>query len=371
MAKSDKSIEPAVLEELNRLGADRDPIVRWLEGLEASRESVSEVVYRRVREDYTNRIADLDRLASGLRIEATRTIAALAEQLAELETEKRSVEVDLKEVELRHWLEEYSEAEFKERAQAPRERITELGLELEKLRATRELWLAARGEEVAGAKASGTPEPAKAPQPAGVTSVVTLEPAPPPPLPAMPAMPSMPSITAKPATIVSVAPNPVEITLPHPIPPPRASSPAIPLPQAAPPLTAPVVAANPPPLDRTMVYTPMPPSLEAESPGDPGAATLRLLAKLVPVDAADGSAQEHSLTPENTLGRVRENSIQIQQGSVSRHHAILRLTAEAWTLEDLKAENGTWVNGERIDKRRLADGDRVNIGTVRFIFRLG
>ena len=121
-----------------------------------------------------------------------------------------------------------------------------------------------------------------------------------------------------------------------------------------------------------MVYSPEPPSFFPES-ADPGAAgaTLRLQATLVPADAGDGSARGHVLSPENTLGRVSENSIQIQHGSVSRHHALLRYTEDGWMLEDLGAENGTWVNGERIEKRRLADGDRVNIGTVRFLFKTG
>ena len=121
-----------------------------------------------------------------------------------------------------------------------------------------------------------------------------------------------------------------------------------------------------------MVFTPEPPSLApaAGNAGDAGA-TLRLQAMLVPVEPGDAAAKGHTLAADNSIGRVRENSIQIQHGSVSRQHAILRFTAEGWILEDLEAENGTWVNGERIEKRRLLDGDRVNIGTVRFLFRLG
>lgn len=121
-----------------------------------------------------------------------------------------------------------------------------------------------------------------------------------------------------------------------------------------------------------MIYTPEPPApvSDGAAPGAAGGSIQRLPATLVPVDGGD-AAQGHSLADVNTIGRVSENSLQIQQGSVSRHHAILRFTADGWTLEDLEAENGTWVNGERIEQRRLLDGDRVNIGTVRFVFRIG
>ncbi|MEO8197983.1 MAG: FHA domain-containing protein [Thermoanaerobaculia bacterium] len=382
MANSATSIEPAVLDELNRLGAERGPIASWLEGLEARREDVSESVYRRVREDYAKRIADIDSLARPLRIEATRTIGVLDEQRARLATEKLEVELDLQEVELRHRLEEYTDAELESRAKVPRDRIEKLGLELERIRATRELWLAARGEAIAESTAPATHDSPNATHAASATAFVSIAPSPMSPLaPVAPTAPVTPiaSMLAMPA---GVELRPVSMTMPRPIPPPQPSSPSTTVPPsadgatrigdlssqapAAPPLPALVAGMDPPPLDRTVVYTPTPPSHES----DAGAASLRLQATLVPVEAGDGSAPGHVLAAENTLGRVRENSIQIQHGSVSRHHAILRFTAEGWTLEDLEAENGTWVNGERIEKRRLFDGDRVNIGTVRFIFRI-
>ena len=400
MAKSATSIEPEVLDELNRLGAERGPIADWLEGLEARRAEVSPTVYRRVREDYATRIADIDRRSRPLRVQATRTIALFDEQLARLATEKGEVEFDLQELELRHRLDEYSDAELDERAKGPRQRIEELGLELEKLRATRELWLAARGEELDEAAA---PEPASAPKAtpaAGATAAVSVAPAPPahtapttptPPPAATPPVAPTVRLAPMPPAPGGVEPNPVEITLPHSIPPPRPSSAAIPLPHApgaparpaqvsspapaAPAPPTPVASIDPPPLDRTVIYTPEPPSPVSDGGegGDAGAAagsTHRLQAKLVPVDGGEAAAG-HLLAEVNTIGRVAENSLQIQQGSVSRHHAILRFTAEGWTLEDLEAENGTWVNGERIEQRRLLDGDRVNIGTVRFLFRIG
>ena len=362
MAKSLTSIEPGGLDELSRLRAVRDPIAGWLARLEDLRETVSEPVYRRVREDYAKRIADLDLQARPLRIAATRAIAELDGQLARLEVAKGEAEVDLQEVELRRFLEEYSAEEFEERARGARGRIAELEKELEEIRATRELWLAARGEEIAETAAPTPPAPPTVPTaPAPVAT-----PAPPPA--------AAPAVTAPVETGLRPL-SPASITMPRPMAPPRPSSPAIPLPSTADaaahtvhlPSPPPVAPPPTPPLDRTVVYTPEPPSPAPATDG----ATQRLEAMLVPLEPGDSSAKGHVLAAANTIGRVSDNAIQVQHGSVSRHHALLRFTAEGWMLEDLNAENGTWVNGERIEKRLLLDGDRINIGTVRFFFRLG
>ena len=47
---------------------------------------------------------------------------------------------------------------------------------------------------------------------------------------------------------------------------------------------------------------------------------------------------------------------------VSGHHAQLVRDDEGWVLIDTASTNGTWVNGERIVKHRLVDGDVVLLG---------
>ncbi len=394
MTKPLTSIEPGVLDELNRLNAGRGPLVGWLEGLEAHRQEVSAAVYGRVREDYVKRIAELDRQATPLRLEATRAIGELDGQLAGLASEQRDIELDLEELELRYRLDEFSAEEFERRAQGPRARIEALTGEVGTLRSSRERWVEARGEvgsESPAPQAKDTPQAPDSPhatQAAAATPGGSRAPEPPaPPVAAAPPVmaPAPPPAAAAVAAVGATVLSPASITMPRPIPPPRPSSAAIPVPppmadgatsigESLGPLPAPSVAATmapppsmpaPAPLDRTVIYTPEPP---AEAPA--GGVTQRLLARLVPVDASEASAREYALAPVTTIGRVADNSVQLQQASVSRHHAILRLAADGWTIEDLKAENGTWVNGERVGECRLADGDRVNIGAVRFVFRL-
>jgi pSer/pThr/pTyr-binding forkhead associated (FHA) protein len=70
------------------------------------------------------------------------------------------------------------------------------------------------------------------------------------------------------------------------------------------------------------------------------------------------------------VGRTPESGLRLPVGTVSRRHAELEPTPAGWVVRDLHSENGTWVNGERIWEKLLADGDRVQFGSVALIFRL-
>ena len=66
-----------------------------------------------------------------------------------------------------------------------------------------------------------------------------------------------------------------------------------------------------------------------------------------------------------TVGRAPQAEFIVDAALVSRVHC--RLTAGATEIEvvDLDSTNGTFVNGQRIDKRALAKpGDRLGIGRV-------
>ena len=70
------------------------------------------------------------------------------------------------------------------------------------------------------------------------------------------------------------------------------------------------------------------------------------------------------------IGRHPECSIQIDDGSVSRHHAQVTSVDGVWFLEDLESRNGTYLNGEAIQKQtRLFDGAVIKICDIRFSFQ--
>ncbi len=71
-----------------------------------------------------------------------------------------------------------------------------------------------------------------------------------------------------------------------------------------------------------------------------------------------------------TLGRSMANDIVLQESIVSRKHAEIAPEGEAYVISDLASKGGTFVNGERIDRRRLGDKDILNIGTLAIHFEM-
>lgn len=69
------------------------------------------------------------------------------------------------------------------------------------------------------------------------------------------------------------------------------------------------------------------------------------------------------------IGRSRSNDIVISDPSVSRFHAEAEYHQGKIYLKDLGSTNGTQVNGKLIKEKRLADGDVVIFGGVKFEFR--
>ena len=69
-----------------------------------------------------------------------------------------------------------------------------------------------------------------------------------------------------------------------------------------------------------------------------------------------------------TLGRLAHNTLQIDEVSVSGHHADIFLQAGRYHLHDAGSTNGTFVNGRQITDAVLHDGDEVRFGTVEGLF---
>jgi hypothetical protein len=63
-----------------------------------------------------------------------------------------------------------------------------------------------------------------------------------------------------------------------------------------------------------------------------------------------------------TIGRGRDNSIAIDNLAVSNHHAQIRSEQDLLVIEDLDSLNGTFVNGLRVKRSALKDGDVIWVG---------
>jgi pSer/pThr/pTyr-binding forkhead associated (FHA) protein len=62
------------------------------------------------------------------------------------------------------------------------------------------------------------------------------------------------------------------------------------------------------------------------------------------------------------VGRSRENDIVLENLSVSRYHVQIRYHQGQYVLFDMNSSNGTFLNGTRVTRRELLDGDRITIG---------
>jgi hypothetical protein len=66
---------------------------------------------------------------------------------------------------------------------------------------------------------------------------------------------------------------------------------------------------------------------------------------------------------ELVIGRSSEQDMVLIEDMVSRKHAKLTLASDQITIADLGSTNGTFVNGEKVQRARLKEGDRILIGT--------
>ena len=69
------------------------------------------------------------------------------------------------------------------------------------------------------------------------------------------------------------------------------------------------------------------------------------------------------------IGRSKECDVQLADPNTSRRHAELRREGTAYWIVDLDSTNGIEVNGRRLKRAKLEDGDRVTLGSTELVFR--
>jgi len=127
--------------------------------------------------------------------------------------------------------------------------------------------------------------------------------------------------------------------------------------------------------------------LELDASGDPATATYRIgeTGDFIPIDIgavvtnaaalvirAGGGRAGESFEVDGermTIGRRPDSEIFLDDITVSRDHALLVHRGSDWYIDDCGSLNGTYVNRERIDSQRLADGDELQVGKYKLTFR--
>lgn len=73
----------------------------------------------------------------------------------------------------------------------------------------------------------------------------------------------------------------------------------------------------------------------------------------------------------NTLGRDPENTIQVLDEKISRHHAVLRRSDGVWTLQDLGSRNGTFLGSHKlVGAMELVGGEEIHLGDTVLRFEM-
>jgi hypothetical protein len=112
----------------------------------------------------------------------------------------------------------------------------------------------------------------------------------------------------------------------------------------------------------TMIYKPKaPPPTEAASPAELGVEQ-----ELVTLTV---NGTRHEVKQRRVvLGRSRDCDIQLADANVSRRHAELRQEGASYWIVDLGSTNGMEVNGKRVKRAKLSDGDTVTLGSTDVLF---
>ncbi len=70
-----------------------------------------------------------------------------------------------------------------------------------------------------------------------------------------------------------------------------------------------------------------------------------------------------------TVGAAADNSLQLDDETVSRYHCRIFLERDHFLIKDLDSTNGTFVNQKKITKMELIDNDTVRLGRTDFKFK--
>ena len=109
---------------------------------------------------------------------------------------------------------------------------------------------------------------------------------------------------------------------------------------------------------------------EVVAPMSPGAA-MGSPGELVLQNGRLSGARRPLAAPLTLIGHSDGCHIRLSLPGVSAFHCALVAGIDGLTLEDLKSQTGTLVNGEPVTTRVLKTGDLLSIGPCRFRVRLG
>ena len=324
-------IDLSPIADLVRIKKEEQLLAERLKSMEVRAEKVSSPVYERVRKDYEARREALEQESRPLKEHARREYLRLQALRSEVEQAVEAASIDKEEVEFRRELGEFPDGAYKERLAACEKHLAEERQDLEAVLQMKSTFLDAFRSE----------EDLETPDSAFAGPAPSASPAPRPPLrPAPPAPPPPP------------APLPVENVV-------KAPPPFSPPPFSPPPSPVENVIKPPPPFGKV-------PAVESPEPPE---STIVLTRSRLALLEGDRIVKEFPLKPGvSILGRLALSDVHLPTPDVSRKHAQVIVGPSGVFVVDLESENGVVVNGRKVDKVQLVDGDVLTLGKQRLVF---
>lgn len=86
-----------------------------------------------------------------------------------------------------------------------------------------------------------------------------------------------------------------------------------------------------------------------------------------------GKEDEYRLVPgrDFLMGRLSHCQAHLEDPKISREHALIRAEKRGYVLYDLASRRGVYVNGKKVSKHLLRDGQVISLENHQLEFRLG
>lgn len=321
MPSEDTSVDVSVLDELIELRRQQALIDQFCARADEMKAKVDLAVYNRVVADYASRRQALESQAAPLVTRALAEYRKLRAILSQVKSINDAAQLDKDEVEFRHSLGEIDEAARKERLVVPERVLAESAARLSTLDADEARFREALPEVDLTAEAA-EPEVAA------------------PPVPELAAEAAGAAHRTQDVDIAALAEG-----------------------GSGPPSSNDVASLLGSGI--SMTFVPIAPDPPEGSEDNTIVSTDAVLVS----ESDNGQAVHFALTGSTYIGRAEDNQLRILDPGISRRHVLIAVTETGYTIRDLKSQNGTYVNGERIDEAALTDGDRITIGEMNLIFR--
>jgi hypothetical protein len=394
MATDGSPIDISILEALIELRKQQAQVDQFCQRAEERKDKVEAAVFTRVMADYGKRRGDLEAQAAPLVTRALVEYRKLRASFDAVRATQAAARLDKEEIEFRHALGEVDDPVKDDRLKEPERLIAETTEQLLGLDKQEALFAQALpGVDLDAALQAAPPEPPK-PEP---------EPTPEPPA-ASGSSKAATSGSRRAASGTSKATSGAAKAASH-LPVVGAEDPAtsgtVQVAIVGPPMEEAVEfadsdqtmleAAGPasadfawPPVDDGLVSVPLsnsgpivvgkaptPPPMPAPPSGgvDVEDRTFIVPEALLLSEADNGQAVNFRLTALTYIGRSEDNQLRLLDPGVSRRHVLVMATPGGYTIRDLGSQNGTYVNGTRVDESPLTDGDRITIGEINLVFR--